>query len=413
MKRTAATADFLTLLYNATFMPVHYFRGQELVFTLPGWSFPDGALSSYRNAAAMEGLLFDYFAVDELLYLGIVRNEDCGEDVVIGPVSLFPLTPAMIGNITDSYGLNPDMKLQAQAFFERTPTFSLHQFLSILSMIHYQLSGELRSVMDIYKPTKAKDAEEIGKVHSDTLMERKENENYHDTFYFEQEYYGLVEAGDVAGLDSFLKAIPPLREGSVGPDYVRQTKNIFVASITMYTRHAIAGGLDIETAYQLSDTYIQEMEKMTDADAVQMLNQSAVCDFTRRVAESKIPQGMSQEIFRCIQYISNHINQPLSVEQTAAALHMNRSTLSKKFKRELGFNISSYIMRRKLEEARSLLRYTDKTISEISEYLCFSTQAYFQNVFKKKYGTTPRSFRMSAARSVKATQSPRPSDQRD
>ena len=52
-------------------------------------------------------------------------------------------------------------------------------------------------------------------------------------------------------------------------------------------------------------------------------------------------------------------------------------------------------MRRKLEEAKSLLIYTDKTISEISEYLCFSTQSYFQNVFKKKYGQTPKEFRSS------------------
>ncbi|MDY2838738.1 MAG: AraC family transcriptional regulator, partial [Bilifractor sp.] len=48
---------------------------------------------------------------------------------------------------------------------------------------------------------------------------------------------------------------------------------------------------------------------------------------------------------------------------------------------------------------RSLLHYTDKTISEISEYLCFSTQSYFQNVFRKKYGCTPREYRKSATRS--------------
>ena len=65
----------------------------------------------------------------------------------------------------------------------------------------------------------------------------------------------------------------------------------------------------------------------------------------------------------------------------------------KKFKKELGFNISSYIMRRKLEEAKSLLTYSDKTVSEISEYLCFSSQSYFQNVFKAKYGMTPKKFR--------------------
>ena len=50
-------------------------------------------------------------------------------------------------------------------------------------------------------------------------------------------------------------------------------------------------------------------------------------------------------------------------------------------------------MRRKLEEAKSMLNYSDKTVSEISEYLCFSSQSYFQNVFKRKYGMTPKEFR--------------------
>lgn len=122
---------------------------------------------------------------------------------------------------------------------------------------------------------------------------------------------------------------------------------------------------------------------------------TAVFDFTKRVADAKIPQGMSTEIFKCIQFISNHVNQNITVDMVALTLNMDRSTLSKKFKRELGFNISTFIMRRKLEEAKSLLRYTDKSISEISEYLCFSSQSYFQNVFKKKYGVTPNEFRKS------------------
>lgn len=135
---------------------------------------------------------------------------------------------------------------------------------------------------------------------------------------------------------------------------------------------------------------------MSDSTAITILSGTAVLDFTKRVADAKIPKDMSQEIFKCIQYISNHVNQTLSVEQIAEVLNMDRSTLSKKFKRELGFNISSFIMRRKLEEAKSLLHYTDRSISEISEYLCFSTQSYFQNVFKKKYGITPKEYRMQA-----------------
>ena len=50
-------------------------------------------------------------------------------------------------------------------------------------------------------------------------------------------------------------------------------------------------------------------------------------------------------------------------------------------------------MRCKLEEAKSLLTHSDKTLSEISNYLCFSSQSYFQNVFKQKFGLTPKQYR--------------------
>ena len=53
-------------------------------------------------------------------------------------------------------------------------------------------------------------------------------------------------------------------------------------------------------------------------------------------------------------------------------------------------------MRCKLEEAKSLLTYSDKSLIEISNYLCFSSQSYFQNVFKKKYGMTPKQYRDQA-----------------
>ena len=77
----------------------------------------------------------------------------------------------------------------------------------------------------------------------------------------------------------------------------------------------------------------------------------------------------------------------------AAYVGKSRSYLSHCFKKELGFEMNGFIMRCKLEEAKSLLTYTDKSISEISSYLCFSSQAYFQNVFKKKFGVTPNMYR--------------------
>ena len=254
-------------------------------------------------------------------------------------------------------------------------------------------TGRTKDLVLKHKAQAEKIAEKVGKDHSEALIESKENGRYHDTYYFEQELLKKVENGDIEGINRLISNVPELTAGDVAADSLRQAKNIFIITVSLITRSAISGGLDIETAYQLSDSYIREAEKSQDIYTIQSMSLSAILDFTKRVSDIKIPKGMSPEIFQCLQYISNKINSPICVEEIAKTLNMDRSTLSKKFKRELGFNISSYIMRRKLEEAKSLLTYTDKTISEISEYLCFSSQSYFQNVFKKKYGCTPKEYR--------------------
>lgn len=389
------TKDALKLIYNATYMPMHYSKNNVTVSVFPNWSINILDCIIYQNDFEHTKKSFDYYVSNDYLYIGIVRNIANNESVIVGPVFLAPLTSENIEKIIKVFADSEASYQRIKEYFERTPYFSLSRFLNTMALINTVINHEIIDVEKYYKAEISTLKNEVGRTYSDAIIDRKENENYHNTYFFEQEYYGYVEKGDVDGLTEFSKIIPSLTEGAMASDSIRHSKNLFITAITLATRHAINGGLDIETAYQLSDSYIQEMEKMSDSATITMLLDSAIFDYTRRVSDAKMPKDMSEEIFKCIQYISNHVNQNISVEQLAEILHIDRSTLSKKFKRELGFNISNFIMHRKLEEAKTLLRYTDKSVSEISAYLCFSSQAYFQNVFKKKYGVTPRNFRLN------------------
>lgn len=62
-------------------------------------------------------------------------------------------------------------------------------------------------------------------------------------------------------------------------------------------------------------------------------------------------------------------------------MYFNRSYLSTKFKKETGMIISDYIMKEKIEEAKRLLRYTDKSATAIAAYLGFSSQSHFLTRF--------------------------------
>ena len=129
------------------------------------------------------------------------------------------------------------------------------------------------------------------------------------------------------------------------------------------------------------------------AHAVKVLQYNMLMDFVRRVEQQRLPEGVTREVYTCMQYISTHINEPISAEDVVALSGKSRAYLFQKFQQELGMGISAYITQCRLREAKSLLRFTDKSLGEISSYLCFSSQSHFQNVFKKHYGLTPSEYR--------------------
>lgn len=390
-----ATIRYLQILYQSTFLPLQYYQGDECLFRLPfneiPFSFAD--FSGALQLSSSEHMR--YSITNEFLYYGSVHNHDTNETIIAGPISTTRVQQDSLPRILMEWSISPTHKDDVWNYFQITPTFSHEQFLNLLSLVNVTLNHEVLNPTIYFTDTATSLLNQIGEKHSTSLYQAKEEEIFHNTYQFEQELYHYVEEGNVESLKRLLSHDRNFSSGTIGENSLRQEKNIAISSITQLTRHSISGGLDIETAYQLSDTYIQESEKSTSIDQVKRLTYTALIDFTNRVAANKIPQGMSPDIFACIQFISTHTNQSISVGDVADAIGRSSSYVSKKFKKELGFNLNEFIMRRKLEEAKSLLAFTDKPLSEISEYLCFSSQSYFQNVFKKKYHITPYEYRKS------------------
>ena len=159
------------------------------------------------------------------------------------------------------------------------------------------------------------------------------------------------------------------------------------------TRCAISSGVDADDAFQMSDLYIQTAENLNDPSAVQNLNYQMLLSFTKKVKDRLIPSTSDEALQRAIRYVLQHINCPITAAEVADHVGFSRSYFSTYFKEQLGFTLSAFILRCKLEEGKHLLQFTDKPLSIISNYLCFSSQSHFQTAFKKQYHVTPLQFR--------------------
>lgn len=386
--------EFCRLFYYTTRIPTAYFNlstdeinsyMDELLTKHPIRNIPNGIDRLTRNP--------DYVITDSFGYVGYVESLDHKHGIIIGPVFSTSCSEETLRLFMKEWYIQPDYIQDIRHFFSCLPLVTFNQFLHNLSYLYFCLNDISINIFEHFNLHGLEHTDDISANYVKNTYQAYENQKTHSTYLFEQQLFELVQKGNVKELKKVLDNVNGLSEGSMADNSLRQSKNRFITTITLATRAAIAGGLQDEAAYQLSDTYIQECESSQNIEYIVQLEYNMLLDLTERVSRSIMPQGMSMDIFKSVQFITRHTNEPIQVDDVAAYIGKSRSHLSAKFKKELGFDISSFIMRCKLEEAKSLLTYSDMSLSEISNYLWFSSQSYFQNVFKKKYGMTPKQYR--------------------
>ena len=83
----------------------------------------------------------------------------------------------------------------------------------------------------------------------------------------------------------------------------------------------------------------------------------------------------------------------LSLDSLSNKFYINKYYLAKLFKYNYGTTISVYIQHKKITHAKFLLRFTDKSISEVSEECGISDYNYFSRIFKKIEIISPMEYR--------------------
>ena len=90
--------------------------------------------------------------------------------------------------------------------------------------------------------------------------------------------------------------------------------------------------------------------------------------------------------------IAAHYRERLSVEQTADALGISASYLSRKLKENTGHTFNSLVTRYRLQQSLALLREGRLRVYEVAEQVGFSDYKNFAQVFRKYLAMTPSQF---------------------
>ncbi len=183
------------------------------------------------------------------------------------------------------------------------------------------------------------------------------------------------------------------RLARLSKDELRSVKNLGIVVLAISTRAAIEGGVHPEQAFILSDSYIMKIDESAEATEIYNIVRGAEVYFTQLVAETRRQKTENPLIIRAEKLIFKSLHNKIKVEDIAKELNTNASYLSASFKKETGVTIHEFIMNEKMKISENLLLYSNYSIEEIANYLGFSSQSHFGNVFKRKFGLTPNKFR--------------------
>ena len=208
--------------------------------------------------------------------------------------------------------------------------------------------------------------------------------------------YRTIQSGDTEAVKSNFRRIRKNffeGKGTLSPDPVRNIMYHFVTAVGLVARFCIEGGMGHDTAYTLSDIYIQRGDWLNDVEKIIDLFEEMQLDFAERMRTLKKEDVTSLNVRRCIDYIYEHLHEELTLNVLAEQVGLNPSYLSKLFSKEKGMSIKTFITRAKVSTAENLLRSSDFSCLDIAFALGFSSQSAFISVFRKINGITPKKYR--------------------
>lgn len=387
---------------NLSRMYIRIYRDGEPIAIEDPIQFPMDPATPYLRQLFQIDQKASYFITPYDQFYGILCYDSIR--IILGPTFHMPPSRKKIREFMFQLGVKRDYFFSYQELLAGVTPMPLELFLHELCLIYYFISEEKLFLSDftLYDAT----SNILEQNQLDKRYEAQEsdppapldpvtfgNDIQHTTIGFEQQMLTFIRNGDPEGLKNYMDSHPAGQPGKTSSSYLRQLQNIFIATVTLCSRAAIEGGLPAEEALSLSDRYIQHSEKFEHPEQILNLQYHMIMDYATLVAQLAVGGEYNYFLRTITSYIREHLDERLTVDQIAEAMHMNRSYLSTKFKKETGRSLSSYVIDTKLKKSMEYLRNTDKPIIEIVNLLGFSSQGYFQNVFKRHIGITPGQYR--------------------
>lgn len=314
---------------------------------------------------------------------------------VAGPSIYSSISGETVSSLIEEHGISISLKKSLSDYYSSLTIIDYNKLVSSSLLLYYMIYNKKLDVNEVMEKNSSlnKVLAHIDYDFENSLSRNKQNIHFHHSQAMEKSVYSCIKNGDKQRLIAFMQNPQDGETGVLSKNNpLRNKKNLAICLVALATRAAMEGGLDSESAYTLSDIYIQGIEDMKDITDIYAFIAKIGCDFADRVQKTK-KSKYSPNINKCVTFISKHLYEDLSLILLADYVDLNPNYLSELFKKELGMPFVEYVQKERVEEAKKLLAFSSYSLTDIAAWLNFHDQSHFTRVFRKHACITPKKYR--------------------
>lgn len=216
----------------------------------------------------------------------------------------------------------------------------------------------------------------------------------------ENRFLHMVEMGDT---ENVLDAYRDMNiQGMSKNRYINavyQDPAIGLSMLRALTRKAAElGGASIVEINEITQRAVQRMFATQHQNEQIRHTQTMIYELTDAVRRHRYQVGdYSEPVKKTAEFLSLNFSQKITLLQLANRVNLSEIYLSRIFKKEVGMTIFQYIAHLRCAQAAEMLKGSDISIQEISNYVGYPDNNYFVKVFKVHYGMTPSEYRAQKA----------------
>ncbi|BFT72321.1 helix-turn-helix domain-containing protein [Paenibacillus sp. P36] len=212
-------------------------------------------------------------------------------------------------------------------------------------------------------------------------------------FAFEKKVMNAISHGDIMQLNNLYAEFGGhlLLPDNVPSRPIRSAKNELISVDTLCRMAAEKGGLPPEYVYYISEKFNVLIERTEYLPDLKALCSHMLVEYCEIVNEYST-KYLNDTVKNAVNYINRNLLMELTLQEIAKNVHANSSYLSRKFRQEVGLNITDFINRQRVEASKTYLQKDQLSITEVAFMVGFNDLNYFTRVFKKYTSKTPTQY---------------------